>query len=470
MRIIVYIFSLFICFNAVAQSSNQISTILSFDKFIEVVKAQHPIAKQAELILGKAKADVRTARGAFDPKAFYSFSNKSFDSKEYYDLNKLGLKVPTWYGVEFNAGYEQNDGVFLNPEHSTPAAGLWQAGVSANLGKGLFIDKRRATLKKAQLMQKSSVEENKIIFNELIYDAGNSYWDWFNSYNNFLIYQEAVQLAQERLDGVKLAVKNGDKPAIDTVEATIQFQNRQLNLQQAELDYKNNSLLLSTFLWQDGTIPLEINSTTTPEISLNVLSESDNGEFQILIDSLPITHPYLKILDLKIQQLEVTKRLKSEMLKPNINLRYNALNQPIGNDPFAEFNENNYKWGVELSMPLLLRKERGELRKAQLEIRDYEYELESKKLSYLVKAKTGLNYLSTTFDQTNLYASTVTNYENLLKGERKKFAAGESSLFMVNSREIGYIKAQIKYNELLSKNKKALITLSYYLMSLYDNQ
>jgi hypothetical protein len=55
-----------------------------------------------------------------------------------------------------------------------------------------------------------------------------------------------------------------------------------------------------------------------------------------------------------------------------------------------------------------------------------------------------------------------------LEGEQNKFSAGESSLFMVNSRELGYINAQIKYLELLTKNRKAVLGTEYSLGVLYQ--
>ncbi len=362
-------------FSVNAQTDLKTGKLLSYDDFIGLVKANHPIAKQADILTVQGKAQLRTARGDFDPKASYTLSQKNFTDKQYYDLNKFGLKIPTWYGLEFNTGYEQNEGILLNPENSTPGAGLWQAGVSLDLGNGLFIDKRRASLKKAKLMLESSFEEKKIIYNELIYEAGKVYWEWFEAHNNVLIYENALTLAEQRFNGVKLAAFNGDKPFIDTVEAKIQVQNRQLNYQQSLLNYQNTTLMLSTFLWMDGVIPLELKNETAPLAVDNIKVEPSNLQLESQVDSIENTHPYLKVLDLKIQQLEINRKLKSEMLKPNLNLNYNAINQPIGNDPFAEYNMNNYKWGLEISMPLFLRKERGELKFDQLEIQDNQLEL-----------------------------------------------------------------------------------------------
>ena len=61
----------------------------------------------------------------------------------------------------------------------------------------------------------------------------------------------------------------------------------------------------------------------------------------------------------------------------------------------------------------------------------------------------------------------VSDYEGLLSGERQKFSAGESSLFMVNSRELGFIKAQITYLDLLAANQKAILNAEYALGTLF---
>jgi outer membrane protein TolC len=43
----------------------------------------------------------------------------------------------------------------------------------------------------------------------------------------------------------------------------------------------------------------------------------------------------------------------------------------------------------------------------------------------------------------------------MLQGERRKFEEGESSLFLVNSRETSLINAEVKLIELLGKYQKA---------------
>lgn len=444
--------------NAFSQSNEK---VLTFEQFMSLVKEHHPIAKQAELQLKSGKANLQKSRGNFDPQVFSDLSQKNFKNKEYYKLSNTGLKIPTWFGAEFKAGYEQNEGYYLNPENYVPNSGLWYAGVSIPIGKGLFIDKRRAELKKAKLYNESSILERRLIYNDLLYESGKIYWNWFKNYNVLLIYENAVKIAEVRLDAVKKATLLGAKPMIDTVEAGIQLQNRQLNLQQAQLDFKNSTALLSVYLWADGVVPLEIEDSTSPPKSEKIQTVLPNNEHWNQLNSLADKHPFLQQYALKIDQLKIDKKLKIEKLKPKLNLNYNALTQPTTSSVFSNFNTNNYKWGFEFKLPIFLRKERGDLQLTNVKIDVAEMNLVNKTASLTYKAQASINELQTTYNQAKLYKKTVIDYTKLVDGEKQKFAIGESSLFMVNYRETAFIKTQLKYVELIAKNQKAKLSTDY---------
>ena len=61
--------------------------------------------------------------------------------------------------------------------------------------------------------------------------------------------------------------------------------------------------------------------------------------------------------------------------------------------------------------------------------------------------------------QIDIYADAVKNYFALLQGEKKKFTTGESSLFLVNTRETKFIEAQLKLAELKTKYNTASMGL-----------
>ncbi len=455
----IFLIGILPCLQVGAQSDT--TQLLSFEDFMLRVKTHHPMAVQAGLQREKGNASVLQARGAFDPKAFADVAQKYYDDKQYYSIVDGGLKVPTWFGLELKGGYEQNRGVFLNPENTVPGAGLWYAGLSLPIGQGLFIDERRAELRQAQLYRESTQAIRDAMLNDLLYMAGKTYWDWFMAYNNLRVYEDAYELALQRFNAVRQSTFLGDRPDIDTLEAGIQVQNRQLGLQQAQLDFANTSALLSVYLWDEGVIPLEVAEGTLPQTSTAVQALPVEPQMVMAMDSLLAQHPELVQYRYKVDQLEIERSWKQEQLKPTLNLNYNALTEAVQDNPLAEYSPSNYKWGLTFSMPILLRKERGALRLADLKIQETELDIANKTASLGYKAVASLNEWSNTADQVALYTQTVRDYNGLLNGERQMFNAGESSLFMVNSRELGYINAQLKLIELLAKNRKASLGASY---------
>jgi len=443
------------------------SKVLDFEIFLEIVEMHHPVAKQANLKLDIAKARIRKSRGAFDPYAFAGLSEKFFDGKSYYKLADGGLKIPTWYGLEFKTGYEQNSGVFLNPEQTVPQGGLWYAGVTASVGKGLLIDHRRAILQQAKIGMSASLEERRIVYNTLLFEAGSAYWDWFKAYNEVQVYTTGLAFAQQRFNATKRTAILGDRPFIDTLESIIQVQNRQISLQQAHLDYKNATARLGIYLWVDGIIPLEITQETVPPSLDSLGTSSLNESLYLQLDSLSEKHPTLRKYRYQIEGLGVERKLKKEQLKPNLNFSYTPLSEPINNNPVSGLGLNNYKWGVQFSMPVFLRKERGDLAITNFKLKESMLDLRNKNAEISYQAVASLNTWTVTHSQASLYQKTVRDYAGLLNGERQKFDAGESSVFLVNRRELGYMNAQVKLIELLVKNHKAALGAEYALGLLY---
>lgn len=443
--------------------------VLTLDEFLDIVETHHPASVQADLRLDQGGAAVLTARGGFEPKVYTDYARKYFKEQEYYRLIDAGLKIPTWFGLELKAGFEQNQGLFVNPMDNTPNGGLWYAGVTLPVGQGLFIDERRAELRKARLFRNMTEAERQIILNDLLLDAGQAYWNWAFAHYSRQVFEEAVRIAEIRYEAVKQGARLGDLAPIDTLEAGIQLQNRSLNLQQAELDLANAEAFLSIFLWAEGMVPLELGENTQPVVlRASIDRVVADSLMELPENELLNVHPELQVTQFKLDQLRVDRRLKVEQFKPRLDLSFNPLVEATGDVPIDGFSADNYKLGVNFSMPILFRKERGGLRMADVKIQDAEMGLLNKRQQLNFKFRNALNELQTTFGQIQLYTQTVNDYEGLLEGERKKFNAGESSLFLVNSRESSFINAQVKLIELQTKNRKAVLKSIHSLGRLSD--
>ena len=455
--------SLLLQISLFTQAQDEGERVMSLGEYMEIVMSNHPLVIQAELEAEGGTANLQRARGNFDPKIAGNINEKNFKGDEYYRLIDAGLKVPTWVGLEVVGGYEQNQGVYLNAENNTPINGLVYAGLSMPIGQGLLIDYRRAELRKAQLFQDVTELERIKLLNDLYFDAGKVYWDWFYSYHTLRVFEEALELAQIRFNGVKQQASAGFLPMIDTLEAGIQVQDRTLNFQQAQLDFTNATLLASIYLWSDGTVPLEFDQDIIPLEFENVQPINLDDAFeqwQTMIGD----HPILRQLQLEREISEVDRRWKQEQLKPIVNLKYNALSENFNNDLFSAYSNNNFTYGISVQMPLFLRKERAELKLAKFKIQNIEAKFAQQGANLNFQAQAALNEVNTIEDQVNLYRQTVQDYLSLLEGERQKFSIGESSLFLVNAREVGYINSQIKLMDLVRKQQKSSLKVNYVLV------
>jgi hypothetical protein len=78
---------------------------MTYDMFMEMVRDNHPLAIRAGLAVTGAEAGLLEARGGFDPVAGIDHSQKIFKGTKYYRILNGGVRVPTWYGIEFDEYY-----------------------------------------------------------------------------------------------------------------------------------------------------------------------------------------------------------------------------------------------------------------------------------------------------------------------------------------------------------------------------
>lgn len=440
------------------ETTNKTSNeLLTFEEFLGFVKRHHPLVKQANLTLSIGEANLLKARGGFDPKIEVDYDRKKFKDIEYYDQLNSTFKIPTWYGIELKTNFEQNSGQFLDPSLLVPEEGLYSAGVSFSLAQGLLINERMASLKKAKIFLRQSQADRELLVNTIIANASNAYFEWLEASNEQLIYSHFLDNANERLQAIKRSVMEGDKPAIDTTEARITLQNRKLELEAAQLKFRKSSLKVSNYLWVDE-VPLQLEEWVRPQfVTIENTSKSLNVNFIDTISVSITNHPKLKSLQVKIEGLQVQRRLDRNKLLPQVDLQYNFLSEE--EDRVDGFSTANYKAFVNISFPLFLRKERGQLKLTNYRIQDIAFEQEVTTLT-ISNQISALNSEINSLDvQTKIIRTIIDDYQIMVQAEQRKFTLGESSLFLINSREQQLIDARLKENTLLIKQRKAIVTL-----------
>lgn len=459
-RIVIFLLAIF-ARDTYAQDS--IKT-LNAEQLLQLVKQYHPVAKQAVINIEKSKADIQIARGAFDPIISNYIARKTFDGTNYYTYTSPEIVAPTWYGIEIYSGLEDLGGARLDPNQT--AGRTSYIGVNIPLAKNLVLDKRRAALQQAKIYNTMATVEQRAVLNDLLMEAIHNYWLWVKAYQTYVVVKNNVIVNEQRLELIKKFFKYGERPAIDTVEALAQLQSFQYQQNQYWLEFQNAGLQLSAYLWKTNNEAYTLPETVIPQDGWE--NETNISKFNVmLLDLLQVAernHPDLRLYNYKLDVLEIDRKLKFQDLLPKLDFQYNQLGKGynlLKTATTGPFFENNFQYGLKFEMPLLLRKGRGEYTKAKLKIQETKLDQNQKQLQIQIKVKSYYNEFVTLKNQIALQSNNYNNYTRLVRAEEIRFANGESSLFLINSRENKALEALEKLIELKTKYYKTIYALQW---------
>lgn len=430
--------------------------VLEFGEYLQFVATNHPVIGQTDLLSESALQEIRIARGAFEPVLESRYYKKSFKGSNYFSIWENQLRIPLWYGIDVLAGYENNGGPNINPEDLTTAQGLTSVGLSIPIGQGLVINERRATLQQARLMGEMAEVERVKLINKLLLEAAKQYWDWALAWQRLRFNQQGLEFARVRLQATKAKVQKGGYPAVDTVEAEVLVQDFAVEFEDAQLMYRNASLLLSRFLWTEDLKPLEIPENVVPSTEGWQIEPIARDSLNTLMDRAASNHPDLQKIDLKLQQLQVQRRYYADQVLPKLRVNLNVLQTgfapPEAYDP--RFIDDNHKIGIKLVQPLFLRNVRGQRDLYRAKIQQTDFDLVATTQEVLTEIEAAFNSWQALEEQIGYQQGKVRNYVILREAEVERLELGTGTLFMVNKRQTTLVKSRIKLAELRAKYAK----------------
>lgn len=430
---------------------------LTIENFYSVVLRNHPVAKQANLLSEFARQEMRLARGNFDPKLEAQYVAKNFNNVDYYEIFNSSIKFPSVFPFDPSIGVEQNSGKYLNPERYISEQfdfRQFYAGISLPLLRGLVTDERRAALRQAELFGDMMEAEQVKVLNKLFLEAAKDYWQWSITYYNYKLYNQNVVIAEEIFKRVKLNNALGEAAPMDTIQAKITLQQRLIERQEALLEFQNAGIQLSNYLWDSLANPLQLSLQFAPVMTRDILGLTAQ-ELEELSNMARNNHPELQKLNVKLQQFEVDRRLAVEYLKPRLDVNYYFLNQPFDPEWNSSFQpDENYKFGIDFSFPIFIRKERAKLAQTRLKISNTQFERSLTERQILNDINASYNNVVNSGLIISQQSEMVDNYTRLLQAELLNLENGESDLFKINIQIEKLIQSQSKLIKLLGDYEK----------------
>jgi outer membrane protein TolC len=414
------------------------TSIISESAFLKHLQQFAPQMQNANLQMAVQEQGILSARAAFEPKLNSSYGSKQFDDKSYYSRFDGGIDIKTRAGIKVGGGYAQNSGLFLNPENNLPEVGLVYAGVEVPLGAGLLRDQERTDLAVSQMTYNSSQLETELLINDYVLYAGEAFWQWYASIEKFKIAQEAQLLAFNRLEFVKRLQSIGEAATIDTLEAFINYQNRQAMFIKNRQNLLKQTAYLQRFTWNPDWQNQQLVPLVDTSYRIVPLSTED-------ANARITNHPQIQQLNIDSMFNQTEALLNREFFKPKVNMEFRLQETPQAAGSFDYNINRNHYVGMKASMPLLLRKQRAKNQQFQFKSEM----IINKRTDMIVKLQTSLQASITNSNQllqsVGLWRTASLNYKTLLDAEIAKYNLGESSLFVINNREIRWLYAREKY-------------------------
>jgi outer membrane protein TolC len=407
-----------------------------FATFADAVLRTHPVARQAKLAADVARAELRTAWGAFDPTLSASWDQKSFDGTSYYRYFTSELKIPLPIGADVMLAYDRTMGRYINPDRRTAGNGTFAAGVSIPLGQRLITDERRTALEQARAARDLGEADQESLVNKLLFAAAKEYGTWYEAWRKRAIAEEGETLADFRLQAVRRRVSSGESAPIDTVEALLELQRRQVSRYEAEATFYVATLGVTAYLWDDAGRPLALPPGATP-VSPAASGVTDSLQFTRALAQAVARHPDLRKAEAKVRQASAQRLFAAQGLLPAVEAKLAGLAERGSDDPF--FNDarlgDNFKAGLSAKSPLLFLKESGKFASARqkLDMQRIERDRVERDVEFDVRA--AMFELTTLERALAQQTATVRGARLLREAEQVRYENGESTLLVLNLRE-----------------------------------
>lgn len=422
-------------------------TPLRLDEVTASVARAYPALRAALRESDIADADLRTAKGAFDPNLR---TTVNVDPVGYYSQLRVGteIQVPTpLWGASFWAGwgYGDNDFPSYYGGYVTNAAGEARLGGSLPFWRNGPIDRRRANVERAELgrtLASASIEQQKI---EITRAATLRYWDWVAAGRRRVIAQSLLEIAVARDAGIGARVDHGDIPQIERTDNARAIVQRQGFLVSAQRDVERTAIELSLFLRDERGQPVIVSASRLPD-ALPEPQPLDAATVQRDAGPAQEKRPEVRRLVLQQQQTAIERRWAANQLAPAVDLRVlGSADLGRNPDPLAlNRNRPELQLGLVIDIPILNRANDGRVKAADAQLTRLEDQKRLMQDRVGAEVADALSALDAARERSLIARREVALATELEAAERQRFDLGDSTLLVVNLREQATAESKLR--------------------------
>lgn len=353
--------------------------------------------------------------------------------------NEAKVDLLTRSGMKVFAGMRLNPNDTKTPFVPTGNSGEYYAGVSVPLLRGRAVNEKTIAEKQARLSQPVAQQVYLAARLEVLIKAAGVYWEWLGSKSRLLVSNDLLVIAEQRVSQIKERVKSGDAPALEITEAEQEIERRKAGLVKAQRDLQKTSIQMSVYLWRQGLTPDVVPAVDAmPDLAPSPQRVSDDS--WVAARKLAIQlRPELKRIAAERKSVLAELQLAKNQLLPVMDA-YALQGADTGKNGIGPV----VRGGVAISVPLRQRTARGLILAAETKLQKLTFDEASERQRIAAEVDDVVSAINTSFEKFQALAAEVDKAKSVESGEKLRFAAGDSTLFLVNQRERATAEAKVR--------------------------
>ncbi len=347
----------------------------------------------------------------------------------------------------------------------------------------LFVNRRNITSAGYNKQIADIAFENQVMFT--VTQIQDIYWDLVNAYQNLLVKQRSVVLAEKTLSDNKKQVEIGTLAPIEVVRAQSAVASSQQDLIVAQTNLQLQQLLMKNAITRNLSDAVLASAPVIPTDTMVVAEEQLSPVDELVNDALK-RRPDINSQRIDLKNRDISKRATRNSLLPSVDVfgfyggsalggvsNPNAFNPcgtpttaPCVNNGFGDvlgntFNNSFPDRGVafQLNIPILNRTAQADQVRSELEYRQAElrvHQLESQVNIEVRNAAYAVQQNKASVDASKAARELA---QQSLDAEQKKYALGASTNTLVLQAQRDLTQAEVNYVTALTNYEKSRVTL-----------
>ena len=464
------------CAAPAASTAPSSATPLLWPEVLASVAAAHPTLAAAVADIDIAAGELLAAEGIFDP----SLSVKAEATSGYYQNGTgdaaLSVLTPAW-GTRVEGGYRVGLGDF--PTYSglkkTSDFGEARLQLTTPLLRDGFTDARRGGIERLLIEQTQRRESLRLTLLDLQRAAAQAYWDWVSAGARLDVADRLLRLALDRNEQLERRAQAGDVPTFEVTDNARLMASRRNRVTAQRRALERASLSLAMFVRDDDGRPQPPPRQRLPTLTLALSTlpvvEPAVASTASLREAALSSRPELRRGRLLLQQLATDSAVADNQLLPALGLTA-GISQDFGpTSPPSSSSSSIWnpspetrgvpelRVGLAFELPVLLRNARGRQQSALAATTRARASLALQNDRISLEVDDTVQAVVAAEERFAMTAIEVEAANAVSDGERQRFDAGDSTLLLVNLREVAVAEAELSAVDAAADLGRAAIAL-----------